>query len=235
MTQVKGNFLEQAVNKFIELVLARLVDAEHLQVKIKANLKDLLAGKLDALTIQMFGFLLRSHLRITEFQFQIGASAVNLQSIRHRKIELLYPAEGSIRMVITQAQLTTFLNQKLGYLFRENQQEFKLEQVKCEFREDGAIAFHFYWMNPKLNNSEICIILCQIETSNNPVTLIPDSFKAHELPNEVVKTALTQVSDILSLNDLANQGSTFGNKQFNMEGGTIIVQAHAYIEQFPSN
>lgn len=81
MTQGKSKILEEAVNKFIEMVLSRLIDAERLQVRVKANLKDLLAGKLDALTIEIFGFLLQRHLRIAEFQFYIGASAVNLQSV----------------------------------------------------------------------------------------------------------------------------------------------------------
>lgn len=51
MTEERRNFREQAVNRFIEFVLSRLVDAERLQVRIKCNLKQLRRGELDGLSI----------------------------------------------------------------------------------------------------------------------------------------------------------------------------------------
>ena len=218
------------------MVLARLINAEHLQVRIKANLKDLLAGKLDSLTIEMFGFLLRRHLRVAEFQFDIGASAVNLQSVRHRKIELLHPSEGRVRMVISQEQLTDFLNTELASLSQEQHNEIQLQQVKCELREDSAIAFHFNWINAKINNSGSCITLPQIQTNGNAVMLAQQhTIDQKELPDKFVNTAITQLIEILSLTDIANRGSTFHIEQIKLETGKITVTANAYIEQFPSN
>ena len=218
------------------MVLARLINAEHLQVRIKANLKDLLAGKLDSLTIEMFGFLLRRHLRVAEFQFDIGASAVNLQSVRHRKIELLHPSEGRVRMVISQEQLTDFLNTELASLSQEQQNEIQLQQVKCELKEDSAIAFHFNWINAKVNNSGSCITLPQIQTNGNAVMLAQQhTIDQKELPDKFVNTAITQLIEILSLTDIANRGSTFHIEQIKLETGKITVTANAYIEQFPSN
>lgn len=234
MTQVKGKFVEQAVNKFIEMVLARLVKAERLQVRVKANLKDLLAGRLDALTIQMFGFLLRRHLKVAEFQFDIGAAAVNLESVMRRQIELLYPSEGSVRMMIFQEQLTKFFNAELVSLSQQQQNQFQLQQVNCEFREDGAIAFHFQWISAEVNKLGTCIVIPQIETNGNTVVLVRQNVEGNELPAEFVNVAIAQLSEILSLNDIANRGTTFHIQQIDIEANKIIVQASTYIEQFPS-
>lgn len=234
MTQAKSNFVEQAVNKFIEMVLARLINAERLQVRIKANLKELLAGKLDALTIQMFGFMLRRHLVVEEFQFDIGSAAVNLESVKRRKIELLHPSEGSARIAIAQEQLTAFLNAELADLFQEQPNEFQFQQVNCEIREDSAIAFHFSWISAEENKSEACIIP-QIVTNSDAVVLIRQNIEGNEPPDEFVNAALAQVSRVLSLSDMANRGTTFEIQQLDIEAGKITVQANAYINQFPSN
>ncbi|MFB2921057.1 LmeA family phospholipid-binding protein [Aerosakkonema funiforme] len=235
VTQAKSKLLEQAVNKFIEMVLSRLVDAERLQVRVKANFKDLLAGKLDALTIEMFGFLLRPHLRVAEFKFDIGASAVNLQSVRHRQIELLYPAKGSVKMTITQEQLTAFINAESASLCEKQPNEIPLQQVKCELREGGAIAFHFQSVNPEVNYFETYITLPQIEINGRAVILVRQNIEKSEIPAEYVNAIFAQVSNILSFHDIANRGTTFHIQQLNNETNQIIVQANAYVEYFPSN
>nr|WP_261225604.1 DUF2993 domain-containing protein [Ancylothrix sp. D3o] len=217
------------------MVLSKLIDAEHLQVRVKANLKDLLAGKLDALNIEIFGFLLRRHLRVAEFQFDIGASAVNLQSVRHGKIELLHPAEGSVRMAITQEQLTAFLNAELPFICKNQPREVQLQQVKCEFRESGVIAVHVCWINGKENNYQTCNSLPQIERNASAVILAHQNNEANKIPDEYVNAILAQVSEILSFYDVANRGTTFYIQQINVKANKIIVQANAYIKQFPSN
>lgn len=235
MTQEKSKLLEQAVNKFIEMILSKLINAELLQVRIKANLKDLLAGKLDALTINISCFLLRRHLRVAEFQFDIGASAVNLQRLKHRQIELLHPAEGSVKMAITQEQLTNFLNAELPFLCKKQSSEVQLQQVNCELREMGEIAFHFYFINDKEDNCQTCITIPQIEINGSGVILVNQNSEANKIPDEYVNAILAQVSEILSFHDIANRGTTFYIQQINIKANKIIVQANAYIKQFPSN
>lgn len=235
MTTSKDKFLEKAVNKFIEMVLTRLINADRVQVRVKANLKDLLTGKLDALTIEMFGFMLRRHLRVAEFQFNIGTAAVNLESVRRRKIELLYPSEGSLRLAIAQEQLITFLNAELAYLFSEQQREIQLQEVNCELREDGAIAFHFHWLRDRKVETGSYITIPQIEPNGNVAVISRSDMEVNKIPDEFISATLTQITNILNLTDLADRGTTFQIQQLDIEAGKITVQAHAYIEQVPSN
>lgn len=232
--QEKGNFTERAVNKFIELVLSRLVNAERLQVRIKSNLKKLGRGELDALTIQMFNFLLQPNLRVSEFRLEIGPSAVNTKSIVQRKIELLHPSAGQLRIAIAPEQLTAALNSELADFSKENQSNILFKEVVCELRIDGEITLHFQWADNGESRTGSYILNPQIEIDRNVVILLDRGFIDREPPTELVELAIAKISKILSLTDLANQGTTFKIQQIDMTASQIIVQAHAEIEQFPS-
>ncbi|MFB2839193.1 DUF2993 domain-containing protein [Floridanema evergladense] len=234
MNQERINFREQAVNKFIEFVLSRFIDAEQLQVRIKSNLKQLRRGELDALTIQMSNFRMQPNLRVAEFQLDIGASAVNMQSIIRRKIELLHPCEGKLRIVISQEQLTVALNGELTNLFNDRQQEIQFQQVSCHLQTESAIAFNFNWISSGKIESGTCITKPEIESNNRAIVLIKQDFLTQEPPTEFVNCAIAQVSNILSLNDLANRGTTFNIQKIEIGAGKVTVEANANIEQFPS-
>jgi|GEM_PF-3209339 len=226
MAPEKVKFGEQLVNKFIEVILARMIDAEHLQVRVKANLKQLSRGELESLAIEMFGFLLRRSLRVAEFRFDIGTSAVNLQSIRHKKIELLHPSAGSLRMVISQEQLTQGLSNQLVSSAAE-------EQVRCQL-EAGEMAFQFDWISDGKVESSRCTTIPQIHSNGNAVVLDKGKMEGKEPPVAFVNAVIAAVSDILSLRDIANQGTIFNFQQLDMEAGNITVLAATHIENFPT-
>jgi hypothetical protein len=234
--QEKAGFRERAVNKFIEVVLARLVDAEQLKVRIKTNLKQLARGEIDAIAIQMSGFLLQQNLRVADFRFDIGPAAVNVQSAMRRKIELLHPSDGLLHLTITEYQLSHLLQAELlGSDPRQDGQLEQLEQVNCELRADGAIAFHVKWLHAEELESGTCITIPWIEPNTNTVVLEQQNFEEKEPPASFVNAAIAQVSSILSLIDITNQGTTFQLQQLDIEAGKVTVQAAAHIEQFPSS
>ena len=234
MNEERRNFTEQAVNKFIEFVLSRLVDAERLQVRIKCNLKQLRRGELDGLSIQMSNLLLCPNLRVAEFQLDIGAAAVNMQNIIRRKIELIHPSEGKLRLAIDQAQLTDYLNTELANSLKDNQQEIQFNKLNCELKTDGAIAFHFTWVSAGKIQSGSYITLPQIESNGKAISLIKQNSVGEEPPMELVNLAIEQANNILSLNDIAQRGTTFNIQQIDIDAGKITIQANANIEQFPS-
>lgn len=234
MNQEKLNLREQAVNKFIEFVLSRFIDAERLQVRVKSNLKQLRRGELEALTIQMSNFLMQPNLRVTEFQLDIGASAVNMQNIMRRKIELLHPSEGKLKITLSQEQLTVALNSELTNLFNDKQQENKFQNVNCDLERDGAIAFIFNWIEAEIFKTGTWITKPKIELNNNAVILVKEEFLNLEPPAEFVNQAIAKVNNILSLNDLGNRGTSFNIQQIEIAEGKVTVEANATIEQFPS-
>lgn len=232
MSAQKVKFGEQVVNKFIEMILSRMIDAERLQVRVKTNLKQLGRGELDGLTIEMYGFRLRPHLRVAELGFDIGSAAVNLQSIKRRQIELLHPSVGSLRLVITQEQLTNLLNAQFVSLPDERHQ-VRLTQVKCQLT-DSSMTFYLDWIGTGEIASGSCTITPQIQVNGSAIALGLGNFAGKEPPAELVNVVLTQVSDILSLKDIANKGTTFIMQQLDIESDKLTVLAASCIEHFPT-
>jgi len=231
VTSEKARLGEQAANKLIEKVLARLVEAEHLQVRVKANLKNLARGEVDAIAIQMSNVQLRPNLQVAHFQFGIGSTAVSIKSaIRRQKIELLRPSEGLLKIVINQQQLTASLNAESGN--PSNQQQDKIQQLSCELQADGAIVFHFRGCHAEMGYGTYTTIP-RIKPDDNTVVLERQGGEA-EPPSEFVNSAITHISDILSLVDIANQGATFHIRKLDVAAGSVTVQATAHIEKLPS-
>ena len=216
VTQEKGNFGEQTVNKIIEILLARLLDAERIQVRIKAKLKQLARGEIDAIAIEMSGFLVQRHLRVAQFELHIGAVAVNIQKAIRRQIEMLHPSEGWLRMVVTQEQLTNSLIAELS----------PSQQIECELRGDGAIAFDFSTEKERVASYTT---KPRIESDGNGVVLERSGVEGKE-----ARDAIAHVAHILSLGDLANRGTKFYIQKIDIAAGKATVQATARIEQFPS-
>ena len=207
VTQDKGNFGEQTVNKIIEILLGRLLDAERIQVRIKAKLKQLTRGEIDAIAIEMSGFLVQRHLRVAQFELHIGAVAVNIQNAIRRQVEMLHPSEGWLRMVVTQEQLTNSLIAELS----------PSQQIECELRGDGKERVASYTTKPR------------IESDGNGVVLERSGVEGME-----ARDAIAHVAHILSLGDLANRGTKFYIQKIDIAAGKATVQATARIEQFPS-
>lgn len=231
MATEKPRFGERAVNRFIELVLARLVDAEQVQVRIKANLKKLAQGELDGLMIQMAGYLMRPNLRVEQFYFDIGAAAVDIQKAMKRKIELLHPSEGEFLLVITKEQLNLFLNEEV---LKQIQDIHYIEQLDCEFSEN-TIALQFQSNSNEVAEATTYPFIPQIISESNLVVLEQQNIQGQPLPVELISSVMETVSEILNLSDVSNQGTEFLIQQVDIKPDRITVQAIAQITAFPQS
>ncbi|HEY9701884.1 MAG TPA: DUF2993 domain-containing protein [Allocoleopsis sp.] len=226
MTEQKIKFGERIVNKFIEMIISRLINVQKLQVRVKATWTKLIKGELDGLIIEMYGFLLRKNLRVSEFCFDIGPSAVNLERIKQRKIELLYPAEGTVKMVITQAELTPTIETKLD--------NFPLTSINC-LLENNQLNIKIQWMDEGENLSVNCVTRPKITIDKNSVILEKWEIEGQKLPDEMINIISEEMGEIFSLIDVSNQGTKFQIENIDITSGKLTLNAKSYIDNFPSN
>lgn len=231
MSQRKSRFGEQGINRFIEMVLARLVNADSVQARIQAPLKQLTRGEIDGLSIQMMGFLLRQHLRVTELHFEIGAAAVNLQKVMRRKIELLHPTTGALRLVITPTQLSRFLQAELLNPVSPTVDTHELK-LHCTFHPEQQLALH--WQGPQAEATGTTFIQPRLAPDRSGMLLEPQGVTGEQPSAASLSTAIALLTSVLSLQDLANQGTHFQIQTLVIEPDRLTVQAAATIEQFPS-
>ena len=226
MTEQKIKFGERIVNKFIEMILSRMINVKKLQVRVKANWQKLIKGELDGLTIEMYGFLLRQNLRVSEFCFDIGPSAVNLDRIKQRKIELLYTAEGTLKMVINQTELTPAIKAKL--------ENFTVTDINC-LLENNKLTVKLQCKDEGENLSINCFTTPKININKDRVIIEKWHFEGQNPPDEILNIISEEMGEILSLIDVSNQGTTFKIENIDIASGQLILNAKSYIEQFPTN
>ncbi|MFB2979110.1 hypothetical protein [Microseira sp. BLCC-F43] len=83
------------------------------------------------------------------------------------------------------------------------------QQIECQLRADGAIAFYF----SAGENQVATYTKPRIEPDGNGVVLERWRVEGKEAPEELAPAAMAQVGHILSLGDLANRGTRFHNKE----------------------
>lgn len=240
MTQEQAGFGEKTVNKLVELVLSRVVDAESIQVRVQGSLKRLGRGEIDGLMIQLANFLFRPALRVAEFQLEIGAAAVDVKQAIKRKIQLLHPSSGNLRLAISQAQLTDSLGVELSTSSVQNGAH--LQRVECQLGSGSAgasgpspaIAVYFTWTTATSSETGGFTAIPEIAPGGTGIDLTRLQLTEVKPPEDWIKTAIDHINTILSLTDINNRGTTFTIDESIIESGKITIKATAHIEQFPS-
>lgn len=240
MAQEQTGFGEKTVNKLIELVLSRLVDAESIQVRVRGSLQRLGRGEVDGLMIQLANFLFRPALRVAEFQLDIGAAAVDVKQAMRRKIQLLHPARGNLRLVISQAQLTDSLRAELSTAPVQN--GIHLHRVECQLgpstvgttEPSPEIAVYFTWSTATSPATGGLTAIPEIAPGGTEIGLTGLQLTETKPPETWVETAIDHINAILSLTDINNRGTTFTIDESIVESGKITIKATAHVDQFPS-
>lgn len=225
----KQRFGERAVNKVIAVILSRLVDADRLQVQIKATLSRLAQGEVEAIAIQMYGYLMQPNLRVEAFLFDIGAAAVNVKSAMRRQIELLHPSTGAVHLTLTETQFTEFL----GATLTRSEPAHTLQQVSCTFAAEGTIALDWQWSDTVATCAGRWIAIPDINPARGNVEF-SSTVHGQPVPEYWLTPAISHLSRTFNLDDLANQGTTFQVTKIAIDTGKATIQANAYIDYVPS-
>jgi hypothetical protein len=228
----KKRFGERAVNKVIEVILSRMVDAEELQVRVKAALNRLAQGEIEAIAIHIHGYLLHPNLRVESFLFDIGAAAVNIKSAMRRKIELLHPSTGSLHLTLTETQLTNFLMAELQPLSLP-ELPLTLQHVACQFLAEGMIRLEWQWSDSVAMYSGGWSATPEVNSDDGNVEFTSTAY-GEPVPEPWLLPAIAHLQRTFNLSDLANQGTRFQVRTIAIEAEKAVVQADAYIDYVPS-
>ena len=238
--QEKAGFGEQTVNKIVELAIAsQLQKADSLEVRIKTDLNKLAQGQLDSLAIAIYGVLLQPNLEAETLQLQIGRITVKPFKALRGKITLVHPSEGTFRLVINEASLTTALNTES---FRETLRsrgyaDNREARIRCLLSDD-TITFS---PEPIRNNTEVpqhfvLVATPEIAPERQAVLLQQVRYVEGQEPSpEFTSALLARMHELLSLREFERKGMLLQIQQLDVSAGKLTLQASARIEQFPSS
>ncbi len=237
---------EQALNKAAEIGLSSQLDAvENLDVNIKAEPLNLVQGQVEAVSITGEGLVMQQDLRVEELEMDIDKVAINPVSAAFGKIELTKPTQGSARVVLTEQDINRAFN--CEYVRSQLQSQkihmngklvtFVPENVDFRLPGNGKVALKATLLLKESQQLQKVAFSAVPRVSENGQTVTLENVEYpddQQTSPEVTKALVNATSKILDLKNFDLEGMSLRHLNLEVEPGKLILEAEAYVAQFPS-
>ena len=246
MTQQKAGFGEQALNKLAEVALSTQLDeVEKLEVQVKTDPGKLAQGELESLTIDGDGLVIQEGLRMEKMEMQISSIAVNPWKALMGNIELTQPAEGTARVVLTEADINRAFNSEslsdqmrnLSISIDGKPMTIDTLNVDCHLQGAGKVALDAKILLSQTGETRVVSFTTTPRASAGGwgVSLEDIQYpEGQELSPELTKVLMQKASEILNLRNFEMEGISLRIHQIDVDTGKLTLQAEANVTQFPS-
>ncbi len=246
MTQQKAGFGEQALNKLAEVALSTQLDeVEKLEVQVKTDPGKLAQGELESLTIDGDGLVIQEDLRMEKMEMQISSIAVNPWKALMGNIELTQPAEGTARVVLTEADLNRAFNSEylsdqmrnLSISIDGKPMTIDTLNVDCHLQGAGKVALDAKILLSQTGETRVVSFTTtpRVSAGGWGVSLEDIQYpEGQELSPELTKVLMQKASEILNLRNFEMEGISLRIHQLDVDTGKLTLQAEANVTQFPS-
>lgn len=238
---------EQALSKAAEMGLSSQLDeVEELNVDIRTNPIQLMQGELESVSIEGKGLVMQEELRTEKLQMQVGNIAINPLSAAFGKIELSHPTQAETKVVLTEQDIDSafnsdFLQEKLQNMEVNLQgQPVTVDTQKVEFslpdRDKFRLDATFYLRETGETKKTAFTAVPEIVSSGNRISIEQVEYKeGQEISPELTEALLDKSSELLDFSNFELKGMSLRLKNLDVQPRNLIVEAEAYIRDFPSS
>ncbi|MBD1836563.1 DUF2993 domain-containing protein [Cyanobacteria bacterium FACHB-472] len=238
---------QQALNKAAEIGLSSQLDkADKLEVDVEADPLSLVQGKVDSVTIEGDGLVMKGDLRMEELDMEMTNIDINPLSAAFGKIELNKPTQASTRVVLTEGDVNRAFNSEYVGSMLQNQQVqvngqlMTIDTKKVDFRlpGEGKVALNTtVFLRETGETKQVSFTAVPRVSANGQNVSLEDVqyTEGEELSPALTKALLDKASELLNLSNFDLEGMSLRIKQLNAEAGKLTVLAEAHVEKIPSN
>lgn len=242
MTQKEeAGIVEQTLNKAVEIGLSsQLNAAERLEIDIHGELLQLVQGEADSVTLQGKGIVTPQDLRLEELELQTGSIAINLLSSALGKIKLNHPADASVRIVVTTADLNRALNsnffrsqlRNVDIPVKNQGLRIELQQAECHLPGNGRFVFKAKLLTHLSGQTQSVAFQAVLKSraGGQCISFVEGGYlEGKDLPVELTAALLTKVSELLNLRDFQYENISLHLKQLEVEVNQVTLWLKTYI------
>jgi Protein of unknown function (DUF2993). len=246
VTQEKAGLGEQALNKIAEVALSTQLDkVERLEVQVKTDPSRLAQGELESLTIDGDGLVMQENLRMEKMEMQISTIAVDPWKALMGNIKLTHPAEGTARIVLTEADINCAFNSEpfidklrnLDIAVEGKPVTLDTQRVDFHLLADGKVSLDAEVLLRQTDELRAVSLTTtpRISPGGQGVSLEDTHYsQGKELSPELNKALIEKATEILNLHNFEMEGISLIINQLDVEAGKLTLQAEAKVTQFPS-
>ena len=231
---------DRLVSKAVSTAIAALFkQTGKLDATVRAEpVAKLLQGSVDGFDFIGEGMLMYNGLRIDAMELYLQAVSIDFGAIFQGKVSLKQPTQATMRVVLTETDLTTSFNTSFVVS--------KLQQVQYEGQ-----ALQFQQTQMTLNRDKSVRVETQIQVGDNPEPISVDitanlevqerrriqfmnaTYGGDDNAQKLGQALIAHVNHILDLDKFALEGTQLRVDQLRVQEQRIIFYGTAQINQFP--
>ena len=231
---------DRLVSKVVSTAIAALFKrTDKLDATVRAEpVAKLLQGSVDGFDFIGQGMLMYNGLRIDAMELYLQAVAIDFGAIFQGQVKLKQPTQATMRVVLTESDLTTSFNTSFVV--------GKLQQVQYEGQ-----ALQFKQTQMTLNQDKSVRVQTQIQVGDNPepfavditanlevqerrrIQFVNATFGGDEAAQKLGQALIAHVNHILDLDKFALEGTQLRVDQLRVQDQRLVFYGTAQINQFP--
>ena len=230
----------QVVSKVVTAAIAALFKKTgKLEANVKAEpIAKLLQGSIDGFDLIGNGMLMYNGLRIEAMELYFQAVSIDFGGIFSGAVRLRQPTRGTMRVVLTEEDLTTsfrtpFILEKLQRLqYQDNSLDFQNTQIKVN--EDKSLGIQAQIRVGEAAEPIDLDLKAHLELQNRTkIQFVDVTYPDDEAALALGKALINHVNNLLDLDQFALEGTRLRVDQVRIRNKQFVFYGVAEIDRFP--
>ena len=236
---------KQALDKVAEMAIKSQLDhVEHVDVDVKAEPLDLLQGKVDSVSIEGTGMVMKQALRVEALKVNADSMSINPLKALTGEIELTQPTNAQAQILITEADLnralaSDYLLRKMQGLKISVQGEGKtvdIQKAEIHLPGDDKLALNVALLVQESGDRPefSAVAIPSLKEAGQKIDLKLISAEGQDLSIDFATALFNEVIELLDLRNFELDGISLQLQSLIVQKGTLLLQAATTIEKLPA-
>ncbi len=240
-----SNLGEQAISKAAELgIKSQLDEAEELDVEIHTNPLDLIQGKIDSVSVEGEGLVMKKELRAEKLNLETSSISIDTMKAAMGNIELTQTTDTKMLVVLKEEDLqnafnSEYIKDKLENIeidYEGKKVNVEIEKVAFKLLDGGKVGLDadVYLVEPDSNEQISLTAIPEINDTGNCINLTSVEYLEDIGSNEdVAKAMIDSAEEILDLRNFELDTMSLQVRKLDVKLGKLTIEADAKITDFP--
>lgn len=240
-----SNLGEQAISKAAELgIKSQLDEAEELDVEIHTNPLDLIQGKIDSVSVEGEGLVMKKELRAEKLKLETSSISIDTMKAAMGNIELTQTTDTKMLVVLKEEDLqnafnSEYIKDKLENIeidYEGKKVNVEIEKVAFKLLDGGKVGLDadVYLVEPDSNEQISLTAIPEINDTGNCINLTSVEYLEDIGSNEdVAKAMIDSAEEILDLRNFELDTMSLQVRKLDVKLGKLTIEADAKITDFP--
>ncbi|MBR8830528.1 MAG: hypothetical protein N5P05_003945 [Chroococcopsis gigantea SAG 12.99] len=235
----------QAISKVAEMgITSQLDEVDELKVDVQTDPLKAVQGKIDSLSIEGTGMVIKEELRVEKMQLQTDAVSINPLKLAFGQVELLHPTTATTEVVLTESDLNRAFNSdfirkklqdKLSLSLDETTGILEAQEIEFSLPEEDRIFISSKFSDAGTGNIYPVSFTAkpQISADKQQVTLEKIQYgEEKDTHPELTGMLIEQAHELLNLANFELDGMELYLTDLKIKFGKMLLICQAEIEQF---